>query len=166
MQYLDLLSNEVTDIYSFLSVIDLKFFVLVDRLVHKFLLIVLKKQIDFFEDLLLVFYQLIVDTFSESHDIIIDFIVAFAQFFEYYDVLIAFLFGIVDGLEEVDVDGFVVLDKVLFGMFYDAVGTERHETLCVAAEVGEKFSGMVGAEYFFDLLVLGDSGLLYSRHGR
>lgn len=97
MQYLDLLSNEVTDIYSFLSVIDLKFFVLVDRLVHKFLLIVLKKQIDFFKDLLLVFHQLIVDTFSESHDIIIDFIVAFAQFFEHYDVLVAFLFGIVDG---------------------------------------------------------------------
>jgi len=81
-------------------------------------------------------------------------------------VLIAFLFGIVDGLEEVNVDRFVVLDEVLLSMFDYAVGTEWHETLCIAAEVGEKFGRVVGAEYFFDFLVLGESSLLYSGHDR
>ncbi len=81
-------------------------------------------------------------------------------------MLIAFLFGIVDGLDKVDVGRFVVLDEVLFSMLDDAVGTEGHETLCIAAEVGKKFSGVVGAEYFFDFLVLRDSGWLYSGHGR
>jgi len=81
-------------------------------------------------------------------------------------VLIAFLFGIVDGLEEVNVDRFIVLDEVLLSMFDYAVGTEWHETFCIAAEVGEKFGRVVGAEYFFDFLVLGESSLLYSGHDR
>jgi hypothetical protein len=76
------------------------------------------------------------------------------------------LFGVADGIEEVDVGGFVVLYEMLFCVFDDAVGAEGHEAVHVAAEVGEELSGVVGAEDFFDLLVLGEGGLLGSRHNR
>jgi hypothetical protein len=39
----------------------------------------------------------------------------------------------------------------LLGVLYDAVGTEGHETLCIAAEVGEELVGMIGTEYLADL---------------
>lgn len=52
-------------------------------------------------------------------------------------------------------------------MLDDAVGTERHEAFGVAAEVGEELVGVVGAEYFFDFLLLGQGGVvLNSGHGR
>lgn len=41
-------------------------------------------------------------------------------------MLVAFLFGLRDNVEQIDVDGFVVLQEVLFCMLDDAVGTKRH----------------------------------------
>lgn len=62
-------------------------------------------------------------------------------------------------LLQVDICRLVVFEEVLLGVFDDAVGAERHEALRVAAEVGQEFVGVVGAE---DLSRLG--GLVYSRH--
>jgi hypothetical protein len=63
MQNLNLLSNEVTDVNSLFSVVDFKFFVFIDGLVHQFFLVIFKKQINFFKNLLFIFHQLIMYTF-------------------------------------------------------------------------------------------------------
>ena len=75
----------------------------------------------------------------KTEDVIVNFIVGFCDFFEDDDVLVAFLFSVVDGIDEVNVYRFVVVDKMLFGVFDDTVGTEGHEALHIAAEVSKKF---------------------------
>lgn len=161
MQNLNLLGNKVTDINSLLPIINLKLLILAKCLIHQLLLIVLKQEIDLLKNLLLVLNQLVMYTLSQSHNIVIDIVIALTQLLKHHDVLVAFLLCVVDRFEDVDIGGFVVLDEVLLGMFNDAVGAEGHEALCIAAEIGEKFCGMVRAEYFFDLCVWGDGGLLY-----
>ena len=61
---LNLLRNELSDIDSFLLVVDLKLSILCDCLIEKFLLINLKKAIQFLDDLFLIFLELVVDALS------------------------------------------------------------------------------------------------------
>jgi len=49
-------------------------------------------------------------------------------------------------------------------MLYDAVGAEWHETVCIAAEVGEHFVLVVGAVDSALLCMLGEGGWVDARH--
>jgi hypothetical protein len=79
-----------------------------------------------------------VDALPETHQVVVDLIVAAVEFLEDDDALVALLLGVRDDLLQVDVGGFIILEEMLFGVFDDAVGTERHEAVSVAAEVGEE----------------------------
>lgn len=74
-------------------------------------------------------------------------------------MLVTLLPGLCKRLLQVDICGLVVFKEVLLSVLDDAVGTQRHEALGVAAEVGQELVGVVGAE---DLPSL--RGLVDSRH--
>lgn len=64
MKSLDLFRNELSDVDSFLLVVDLKLSVLCNCLTEEFLLIHLKKVVQFLDDLFLVLLELVVDALS------------------------------------------------------------------------------------------------------
>jgi hypothetical protein len=78
-----------------------------------------------------------VNALPEPHGIVIQFVVGTTQFLVDDDVLIALLLGFGDGIMNVDIDGAVALQEVLLRVLDDAVWTQRHQAVGVAAEVGQ-----------------------------
>lgn len=91
MNDFDLFSDELIDVDCFFPVVDLLLFVLAESVAHDLFFKGLEEHVDFFEDFLLIFQKLIVDTFPQAHDIVVYFIVCFVKLLEHDDVLVAFL---------------------------------------------------------------------------
>lgn len=64
MDDFNLFSYKLSYIYSLFSIIDLKIFVFGESIIHQFFFKIVKKNLDFFEDLLFVLHQLIMNAFS------------------------------------------------------------------------------------------------------
>ena len=166
MKYLYLLSDKLANIQSFLSIVDLKVLILGQSLVHKFFLIALKQNIQFLKNLQLVFHQLVMDTLPHAQNIVINPVVVLAQLLEHNNMLVAFLLGVADGLQQIYIGRFVVFYEVLLSVLDYAVGAQRHQALHVAAEVGKELGRVVRAEDFPYFGTLRHGGGLCSRHNR
>lgn len=106
--------------------------------------------------------------FPQPQDIVINLVVVFTELLENDDMLVALLFSVTNGFNQIDIGRFVIFDEVLLSVLNDAVGTKGHEALHVTAEVGEKLGWVISTEYFFDFCGLRHRGvlLLQSRHNR
>ena len=105
-------------------------------------------------------------TFPNTCEIVEYFIIITVEFFKNNDMLITLLLGLCNSLLQVDIGRFIIFEKMLLSVLYDAVGAKRHETVSITAEVGKEFVRMISTEDLTDLGWLGKSGLSDSRHCR
>jgi len=104
-----LIVNELTDTHGFLPIVYLQFFVLGRCLGKEFFLIDFEESANLLDDFLPVLHELVMDAFSEAHQIIVYFIIGPVELFKEYDILITFLFCFHEYFLQVDIGGFVVL---------------------------------------------------------
>ena len=70
--------------------------------------------------------------------------------------MITFLFCFVDCIQNINIGWLRTLDKVLLGMLDNAIGTQGHQTVNLAAEICEVLVGMIGTIYLFHLFVMAE----------
>ena len=123
MNNLDLFSNELADTGGLPSIINFQFFVVSKCLFKQLFFVTLEERINSFVNLLFVLNKLVVDTFLQSENVVIYFIIGFVQLLKKNYILIAFLFCFIDCIQNIDVGWLCTLDEVLLGMLNNAVGT-------------------------------------------